>query len=811
MLGVACLTLGAFATRHPNPRAVCALGVALAGGAFGLADRLDAAERGRPAVPLEATLEGRVLDVRRSAGGFAVDLDRVTRAGAGQALPQRLRLSGQPTPDGVAAIEAALPGEWLRLRARLRRPSELANPGGREHLRDLARAGVGASGRLVHPALHVRIPERERARPFAALYGARARLDHRLAQTGPGGGLLRALALGERAGLSLAVQDAFARLGLAHLLSVSGLHLALVAGLVFAAARALLGRWVWLAARRDSRTPALLIAVVAASFYALLSGWDVPVRRSLLLVLAVALAMARGRRGGALEALAAASLVILAEEPQALFSAGFQLSFAASAALALAPRGDALTSGSVTGRVWSWLREGFSSSATALAATSPLAAVQLGNVAPIALLANLVAIPWTGAVVLPVSLLATALAALPESLQPGWLLALMERIAAGTLAAVAAAAAWLPTFAARPPPALGWLAAAALVAFGALCVRATKLRVLLCLAANGLLALAPPARLPVPLPRLVVLDVGQGDALLVQGRRGAVLVDAGPARPDGFDLGSRVVVPALAALGVARLDLFVVTHADLDHRGGAPAVLARVAVDRLWLPYGAREDPDFADVLAAAEARGVPVEEQGARSPPLRAGDLRIEPLWPPADARGGSRNDRSLAVRISVAGRRVLLPGDLEARAEAMLIASGVDLHADVLALGHHGSRTSSTPGLLAAVAPSLALVSAPCHGRFGMPHPEVRARAAAAGAPVWWTGRDGALVVGLGEPLHVWGWTTGTGIGPRCRRARRWSPARCDGMLRACPRSVRARSVRPPASRACCSRSTAVHPRAT
>jgi competence protein ComEC len=308
---------------------------------------------------------------------------------------------------------------------------------------------------------------------------------------------------------------------------------------------------------------------------------------------------------------------------------------------------------------------------------------------------------------------------------------------------------------------------------------------------------------------LVALDVGQGDALLVQGRLGAVLVDAGPATPDGVDLGSRVVVPALAALGVARLDLLVVTHADLDHRGGVPAVLARVPVGALWLPYGAREDPGFAAVLAAAAARGVTVREQGAQGPPLQAGDLRVEPLWPPASARGGSRNDRSLAVRVSVGARHVLLPGDLEAPAEAALVASGVDLRADVLALAHHGSRTSSSPALLAAVAPDLALVSAPCFGRFGMPHPEVRARARALGSPVWWTGRDGALVVGLGERLHVWGWAGAAG--PRCRRLRRWFHARRGGMLRACSRPVCARHSPKRASCACWSRREAARPRAT
>jgi competence protein ComEC len=372
-------------------------------------------------------------------------------------------------------------------------------------------------------------------------------------------------------------------------------------------------------------------------------------------------------------------------------------------------------------------------------------------------------------VLLPASLLSVAVTALPEAVRPVFALVAAEWIAAGSLAAVEWAAVWLPTIGPRPPPGVPWLVAASLVAVAALRARAVRPRVLLCLASSGLLALAPPAAVPAPLPRLVALDVGQGDALLVQGQRGAVLVDTAKATPGGVDLGRRVVAPALAALGVRRLDLLIVTHADLDHRGGAPAVLESVPVAALWLPYGARAEPAFGPLLAAAAARGTEVSERGALARPLRAGDLLVEPLWPPAGARHGSRNDRSLAVRITVGARRVLLPGDLEAEAETLLIASQVDLRADVLALPHHGSRSSSTQGFLAAVAPSVALVSAPCHGRFGMPHPEVLARAERAAASVWWTGRDGALVVGLGEPLHVWGWAASAGGGARCRTSPR------------------------------------------
>jgi len=186
------------------------------------------------------------------------------------------------------------------------------------------------------------------------------------------------------------------------------------------------------------------------------------------------------------------------------------------------------------------------------------------------------------------------------------------------------------------------------------------------------------------------------------------------------------VVPALAALGVRALDLAILTHADLDHRGGLPAVLRSLPVRELWLPHGARSDESLRGLLAVARQRGVRVRERGAGDPAVEIGSLHVAPLWPPRRATGAeSRNDRSLVVRVDVAGRRLLFPGDLEAGAESRLIASGADLRADVLALPHHGSRTSSSSGFLTAVGAEVVTVSAPCGGRYAMPHPNVLARA--------------------------------------------------------------------------------------
>jgi competence protein ComEC len=376
----------------------------------------------------------------------------------------------------------------------------------------------------------------------------------------------------------------------------------------------------------------------------------------------------------------------------------------------------------------------------------------LGSAAPFGLFANLVAIPWTALILLPSTLLAAAATACRLDSLAGWLAVVAARIAEGTLAFAAWSAAKLPVLAGSARPAFGWAVVAAVCAVPALRARGTSARVFWALVVSGLVTLAPSESIHPSLPRLIALEVGQGAATLIQGRRATVLVDAGSAYPGG-DWGARAVVPALAALGIEKLDLVVVSHGDLDHRGGVPSVLAALPVAEVWLPLGAATDPAFDRIRTAARSRGVAIRERGADAPAQWLGDLRISALWPTPESHGRSRNDRSLVLRVEVAGHTLLLPGDLESGAELDLVNRNTDLRAEVLVLPHHGSRSSSSAAFLDAVDATVAIASAPCDGRFGMPHREVIDRANALGLSVWWTGRDGAILVGLGNRLTAWG----------------------------------------------------------
>ncbi len=668
--------------------------------------------------------------------------------------------SSPPAPQQDTAPGAALPyaiqvwaqgssaqrfetGSRIRLRLALRPISGMRNPGGANASLRARRRGIGAYASLQYDDPVVRVSAPEGFAPLRLPGRLRHHNAERLAAHGPGGGLLAALALGDRSALPREDRLAAARAGVAHLLAVSGLHLALIAGTVFALMYRLLRRSSGLFI--DRRTPALIAGALAALVYAWMTGFQAPVQRALIFFTVLLLASFHSRVVSPPHRLAAAALVVLCIDPVALFEPGPQLSFVAAAALWLQYETPTASrnAGAATMRI---LR----TSAGVAAATAPVTAFHFGGASPLGWLTNALAIPLTGVFLLPLSLAAALLASFEGALTET-LLRLAAWPAERLLAGLRAWSQWLPAWDVSTPGLPALLLCAVLAACA---LRAKRSLLRFVFASTALLApsLLPPVAITPGAPRVVALDVGSGDALVVQGKSAALLIDGGRAAPMRADHGERVVVPALSALGVRRLDLLIASHADIDHRGGLPTVVRRVPVGEIWLPAGSLHEPAWRELREAAAAYRVPLYERGAGSAPWAHGDLRVQALWPPPDAVG-SRNTRSLVVAVETAGGgRFLSVGDLDVAGETALLRSGMPLAADLLKLGHHGSRTSSSAAFLRAVSPGLALVSAPHYGRFGFPHPEVRRRLEAQGIPWAWTGRDGALVVGL-KPLRLRG----------------------------------------------------------
>jgi competence protein ComEC len=575
-----------------------------------------------------------------------------------------------------------------------------------------------------------------------------------------------ALILGDRRALSPEARHAYADTGTAHLLAISGMNLAIFGLGAFALARALVIR---LRRHHPAPTrPAGWIAVAVTLAYAsVILPSDASDRALVALTLALG-GVCLCYEVRAPRTLALCVLVALTVDPTALARAGFQLSLAATGGLIVsAPATRALAARLRSSRHLPDPR--IAKLAVALGglvvcdlftflATAPISLAWFGQASVHGLWVNLIAIPWMGLLVYPAGLLQLALAvAVPpaaELLAPlvAFVSVCFETfiLESGRLIGSQHAPAW--------PAWLGWTVAV-LALFGALEPApgdATRSRpVLLVYAALGLVGLWWGFELFGPASRALrvdVLDVGHGDAIALRlPDGGAMLVDAGGSFSEeaSRSLAERTLIPSLAALGVARLDLLVITHADLDHIGGAAALAERVPVARLWLPPCAWDSAPGQRLRAVVEAGGG-VATPVAAQPPLAWGEVSLEVLWPPAATRHPdgrcslASNDASLVLRVAWAGRSLLLTGDIEADAEeALAVEHGARLRSDVLKVPHHGSKTSSTLPLLDAVDARVALVSGVPGEPSRPPSPVVLQQLRMRGWPTFVTGEVGAISV--------------------------------------------------------------------
>lgn len=514
----------------------------------------------------------------------------------------------------------------------------------------------------------------------------------------------------------------FSRTSTTHLMSISGLHVTMVAGLV----AALVGRLWRRAARLPLFLPAQKVAVLAGALgalgYSLVAGFAVPAQRTLYMLLVVALALWSGRRLAGRRVLALALLAVLLVDPWAVLSAGFWLSFGAVAVLFYAGSGRLGAGGKLT----VWLRTQW---AVTLAMLPLLLALfqQFSLVSP---LANAIAIPVVSLLVTPLALLGT----LPFLDPLLWLahglmvplMALLEWLAASD---------WAVWQQAAPP--LSVVALALSGAFWLLLPRGFPARWL------GLLTFLPllffsPERPAVGAAKVVVLDVGQGLAVHVQTARHDLLFDAGPVYSSEADSGSRVIVPYLRAVGVRRIDEVLVTHEDKDHSGGAESVLESLPVGLL------RSSLPFENILSAQPVRQEPcIDGQG-----WEWDGVHFDILHPTETEYRSARKTNALScvLKVSTAHGRVLLTSDIEAPVEVDLVARrGADLQSDFLLAPHHGSRTSSSPEFIAAVVAQTVIFAVGYRNRFGHPKPEVEERYRQGGAALRRTDLEGALSLNL------------------------------------------------------------------
>lgn len=625
------------------------------------------------------------------------------------------------------------PGEAWQLQLRVRSPRGSVSPGAFDFERWLFSERIGATGWVRQSGYNRRLADVQSLCPVSQV---RASLARRMAAPLAGRAAapyVLGLSVGAYQALAEEEWEKLRRTGTIHLISISGFHIALVAG-PFALLGLLLGRC--LLALGMSCRPKLWAgwtAVCAAASYGLLAGFSVPLLRSVVMLLTAAVLLSLRRAVSGPTIFAAVILAVLLVEPFAPLVPGFWLSFAGVAILALvATAGSPLPGASgidptlalfvrTLGR---GLQAGRLLVLTQLAMTiclAPLMLIFFGQLPLAGAIANFAAVPAFSLMLVPLTLLAAAVAAVsPDASVPVLLLAAdcfdLWRSFLGWCAELPFAVWYLPA------PHLVALLLAALGVVWFLWPRPWPARGLGPLLLLGLLTGAAPLVGAGGL-RIVVLDVGQGLSVLVQTASHALLYDAGPLFRRG-DAGERIVVPALQALGVQRLDRLLLSHGDADHRGGAWSVIERY--------------PQV-DVLGTAP--------KGGRSEPCRAGQVwewdgvHFEILHPAGDAHWNSDNNSSCVLLISAADVRVLLPGDIEAEAEHDLLARGTLPSADLLLAPHHGSRTSSSMEFVAATDPQYVVFATGFGNRWHFPVADVVSRWRAADACLFNTAEEGTL----------------------------------------------------------------------
>ncbi|MEA2627432.1 MAG: competence protein ComEC [Candidatus Binatota bacterium] len=687
-------------------------------------------------------VRARVLDA--SAGESA--LYRV-RADAWVEEGGRLRRSCGALLVTISGLEhEPMPGESVRLHASLRRPRNFANPGAYDHETALARRGVWmtafASAMDVEPLAP--------PPPSGALWiaTARARLRSLIDRSLPArrAALMRALILGEAAAVPPPLREAIARAGLVHLLSVSGLHVGLVWGAAFLLVRALASRSERLLLAIDVRALAASVALIPAGAYGVLAGSSLPTERTVAMTVLSVVAMAVSREVAILRLLVLAAAVLSLVHPGSPGDVSFQLSFGSVLALGLgaelAERRRRRRPQQTPHRVREYLVAAFVASSAAVAGTAPLVALYFQWVTPIGLLTNPLLVPLCGAPATVLGLGAAAVALASDTAA-----AELFRVAGWPLELLASASeivAALPFASFRVPmPSLLELA----LAYGLLALpwirrrrRAAAAALLLLLAVDVGAWLYE--RCADPTLRLRFLDVGQGDAIVVELPRGGVLlVDAGGFRMSSFDPGERVVAPYLWSRKVLRLQAIAATHGDWDHQGGLHFVAREFRPRALWTSDAADEVGRLGRLEHIVRQGGGIVRRAGAGEVLWRRDDTVIECVHPGA-ASTLSGNDASLVLRLRIGRIGVLLTGDVEEPAERQLLHRGFGRVA-VLKVAHHGSLTSSSAAFVNAAAPSVAVISVGGGNPFGMPRAEVLARYRRRGTRVLRTDVDGAVLV--------------------------------------------------------------------
>ncbi|MGA9852312.1 MAG: DNA internalization-related competence protein ComEC/Rec2 [Gammaproteobacteria bacterium] len=619
---------------------------------------------------------------------FEFAVETLVGRAPGHGIPKLIRLSWSKT------FTVPAPGQHWQFTVRLKQPRGYMNPGGFDYEGWLFRHGIGATGYIVRDQA-VALGESARF----PLLRARAAIFRAMQRALPGNaftGVAAALAIGDRSGIDAEQWRIFQNTGTAHLVAISGLHIGLVAGLVFLLVRFLWRRSAWLCVRLPAPIAGALIALLAASLYAAMAGFSVPTQRALVMLAAVAGAILLRRHSRSWDMLGLALLAVLILNPLSAGEIGFWLSFGAVAAIFYVFGGRLNTA---RGKVMQLLRTQWAVGIGLL----PLLVFFFHRATLVSPIANIVAVPVYSLLVVPLVLLGVVFLGIWP-----WAGAALLKLATGVMAITWPLLEYVSHLSiahlTTPEPQVFAVVMAVIGALWLMVPRRVPARWL------GMILLLPlflptPSGIPAGGFNLTLLDVGQGLSAVVRTSGHTLIYDTGPAFSDHSDTGGLVVIPWLQSRGIGAPDLTIVSHGDNDHAGGLRSL--RVAYPKMPVLSG-----DPGRVIGAQRCvRGQSWEWDG----------VRFEILSPETDGPVEG-NNASCVLQINGIGGNALLVGDIERRGEQRLLAlDEARLGSDVLVVPHHGSLTSSSEAFVEAVSPRFALFPVGYRNRWDFPKPKV------------------------------------------------------------------------------------------
>lgn len=656
--------------------------------------------------------------------------------------------------DGVLLLTIAkgqgrwLSGDRIRCPAKVRVPRLLGLPGEFDYRRYLALRGVQATA-WVHDADSVVLIRGAAVTSWRRWIDALAQHSQEFIRKSVPDpeqcGIVLALATGDQQEVSPALNAAYSRAGVSHILSVSGFHVGVVVAVWVLCLRWMLLRWEWLALRIDVRRTALLSALPLMLLYLVFTGGAPATARSVVMLSAVVVAIWSEREIDNLDALLLAAFCLLVADPGVLFDLSFQLSFLALwGLLVLTPL---FVAPFDRFAVRGWQRTLLLFCAASIAAVLSTMAPVLDSFHQVSfsgILANLVVVPLLG---YGATVLATAAVSLQFWLSPvasfllkvsGWLVEVSNRFIYGISQLPV-----LQSFSVGPVDLLATVVLLALLSF----VRSGRVKgITVGLLAVGLMLVHLwPGAAPDGKMRIIFLSVGQGDAALIKLADGrTLLVDGGGyLRDSGNDFGERYLVPALHRLKVKQIDLMVLTHPHPDHLGGLPAVAEQFRVLEFWQGASVGSNDNYQRLIGALNRQNttLKVVKKGDR---VQLEKELLLSVLAPSDAAGaeGGDNDDSLVLHLQKSGFSALFMGDAGFPVEGMLLHDGIG-DTTLLKVGHHGSRYATSEQFLAGIKPRVAVISVGAGNTFGLPTEETIDRIRQQQAELYRTDRQGTILV--------------------------------------------------------------------